>query len=129
MKYFTNASVLGPVRCIPIPWKIAVTEAPRDHKLIGVASKVGRTKQRAPVWSLKVRGADVPGRWTVVDGRFVEIGDSTRYTRQQSAAFEGRAIRMRAQPSIRGFLLLAAFIACTVAMCKIVLWASRAFRP
>ena len=102
MKYFTNASVLGPVRCIPIPWKIAVTEAPRDHKLIGVASKVGRTKQRAPVWSLKVRGADVPGRWTVVDGKFVEIGDSTGYPQQQSDAFEGRTNRMKRNPRSAG---------------------------
>ena len=81
------------------------------------------------MWSLKVRGTDVPGRWAVVDGRFVEIGDSTGYPRQQSAVFAGRAIRMRAPPSIRGFLLLAMFIACTVAMCKIARWASRVFRP
>jgi hypothetical protein len=68
MWYFTNASIQGPVRCIAIPWKIAVTKSPGDRKLIGVASKVGRTKKRVPIWSLSVDGADVPGRWVVAEG-------------------------------------------------------------
>jgi hypothetical protein len=74
MSYFTDASIRGPVRCIPIPWKIAVHSSSQGRALIGIASKVGTTKLRNPVWSLKVRGADVPGKFIVVRGRFLRFG-------------------------------------------------------
>jgi hypothetical protein len=31
----------------------------------------GRTASGLAVWSLNVDGADVPGRWVIIDGRFV----------------------------------------------------------
>jgi hypothetical protein len=127
MCYFTNASVQGPVRCIAIPWKIAVTKSPGDRKLIGVASKVGRTKKMVPIWSLSVDGADVPGRWVVAEGQFVELGDRGGYPQQEPVEFTGRPMRMRPQPSFQGLLLLAVYIASIVAIDKIALWASRAF--
>jgi hypothetical protein len=127
VSYFTNASAKGPVRCIAIPWKIAVTASPREHKLIGVASKIGRTKKRVPVWSLKVRGADVPGRWIVTDGQFVELGDRGAYARQDPVETADRAIRMRPPLSIRGLVLLAVCLAPILAIYKIACWASRAF--
>jgi hypothetical protein len=77
MSYFTDASIRGPVRCIPIPWKIAVHSSSQGRALIGIASKVGTTKLRNPVWSLKVRDADVPGKFIIVDGRFVQFGSAS----------------------------------------------------
>jgi hypothetical protein len=77
MSYFTDASIQGPVRCIPIPWKIAILESRYKRTMIGVAAKVGATKRRTPVWSLKVRDADVPGKFIVVDGRFVRLGSTS----------------------------------------------------
>jgi hypothetical protein len=127
MCYFTKASVKGPVGCIAIPSKIAVTESPREHKVIGVASKIGRTKKRVPVWSLEVRGADVPGRWIVTDGRFVELSDRGGYPRQEPTGIADPAIRMRPPLSIRDLVLLAACVAFIVAIYKIAGWASRAF--
>ena len=54
--------------------------------------------------------------------------DRGEYPRQEAAEFTGRAWRMKPQLSIRGFLLLALYIASIVAISKIALWASRAFR-
>ena len=73
MGYFTDACIQGPVRVIPIPWKIAVHRYRYERTLIGVASRVGTTKLRNPVWSLNVRGADVPGKFIVVRGKFLRF--------------------------------------------------------
>ena len=75
MSYFTDACIQGPVRFIPIPWKIAVHRSRDDHAPIGVASRIGATKLRNPVWALNVRGADVPGKFIVVRGRFLRFGN------------------------------------------------------
>jgi hypothetical protein len=40
---------------------------------IGMASPVGRTEGGLAVWCLTVRGADVPGRWVIIDRRSVPI--------------------------------------------------------
>jgi hypothetical protein len=40
---------------------------------IGIASAIGRTEGGLAVWSLNIDGADVPGRWIIVDGRFVPV--------------------------------------------------------
>jgi hypothetical protein len=73
MSYFTNAIIQGPVRCVPTRWKIAVHESRYKRDMIGVALKVGTTRMRTPVWSLKVRGAHVPGKFIVVEGRFLRF--------------------------------------------------------
>jgi hypothetical protein len=78
MSYFTDACVLGPVRLVPIPWKIAVHRSRYEHTLIGVATRVGTTKLSNPVWSLNVRGAEVPGKFIVVRGRFLRFGNLSR---------------------------------------------------
>jgi hypothetical protein len=78
MSYFTDACVLGPVRLVPIPWKIAVHGSRYERALIGVASRVGTTKLRNPVWSLNVRGTEVPGKFIVVRGRFLRFGNLSR---------------------------------------------------
>jgi hypothetical protein len=40
---------------------------------IGMASAIGRTEGGLAVWSLNIDGVDVPGRWIIVDGRFVPV--------------------------------------------------------
>jgi hypothetical protein len=75
MGYFTNACIQGPVRCMPISWKIAVHRSRCERTMIGVAARVGTTKLRNPVWSLNVRGAEVPGKFIVVRGRFLRFGN------------------------------------------------------
>ena len=77
MGYFTDACIVGPVRSIPIPWKIAVHRSRYEPTLIGVASRVGTTKLRNPVWSLNVRDADVPGKYILVRGRFLRFGHAS----------------------------------------------------
>jgi hypothetical protein len=39
--------------------------------LIGSASEVGLTQDGYALWSLRVRGADIPGRCVIVDGMFM----------------------------------------------------------
>jgi hypothetical protein len=70
-EYFTNASTSGPVRYGQLPGSIGVLEAPDKPMPIGMASQIGRTEGGLAVWSLNVDGADVPGRWVIIDGRFV----------------------------------------------------------
>ena len=55
---------------------------------IGIASAIGRTDRGLAVWAA-VHGADVPGRWVIVDRRFVAV--------------EGRQLEIArvAYPSIR----------------------------
>jgi len=44
---------------------------------IGMASPTGRTEAVLEVWRLHVHGADVPGRWVIIDRRFVAVdGDA-----------------------------------------------------
>jgi hypothetical protein len=40
---------------------------------IGIASEIGRTEGGLAVWGLHVHGADVPGRWVIIDRRFVAV--------------------------------------------------------
>jgi len=43
----------------------------------GIASEIGRTEGGLAVWSLWVHGADVRGRWVIVDRRFVAVEGAT----------------------------------------------------
>jgi len=69
--YFTNIDRTGGVRCDRLPDSIGVIEAPRDQAPIGMASRIGQTVEGLAVWHLRVRGAEVPGRWVVLGGWFV----------------------------------------------------------
>jgi hypothetical protein len=74
--YFTDACTRGPVHCSQLPDRIGVLEAAENTRPIGIASEIGRTHAGLAVWSLRVHGADVPGRWVIVDGRFLAIEDA-----------------------------------------------------
>ena len=80
MTYFTDASISGPLRCIAIPWSISVTESPSASVSIGVASEVGRTRDRTPVWALTIHGYAVHGLFVVDQGRFLPIGPASEPT-------------------------------------------------
>ena len=73
MEYFTIASGPGPVRYGQLPGSIGVLDAPDKPMPIGMASAIGRTEGCLAVWGLNVHGADVPGRWVIIDGRFVPV--------------------------------------------------------
>jgi hypothetical protein len=68
--YFTNASRYGAVRYQQLPSSISIFEA-ASNLPVGIASQVSRNGEGLAVWLLRVRGADVPGRFTIVDGAFV----------------------------------------------------------
>ena len=70
MTYFTDASTKGRVFFAQLPWVIGIIEEPNTRLLVGTAMKRGRTADGLALWSLKVRGADIPGRWVIVDGMF-----------------------------------------------------------
>ena len=73
MKYFTTASKKGRVRYGQISWTIGVGESDGYPMPVGQANQAGNTADGLALWALRVKGADVPGRFIIVDGRFVEI--------------------------------------------------------
>jgi hypothetical protein len=71
MLYFTDASITGWVRFHQLRSDIGVTDHPGAQVLIGSASEVGLTQDGYALWSLRVRGADMPGRCVIIDGMFM----------------------------------------------------------
>ena len=68
-----HISVARPIRYGQIPGSIGVLDAP-DHPMpIGMANCKGWNPDGLAVWRLTVHGADVPGRWVIIDGRFVPV--------------------------------------------------------
>jgi len=62
-----------PVRYSRLPFSIGVLEAPDNFMPIGMAFSTGRTEDGLKVWKLHVHGADVPGRWVIIDRQFVAV--------------------------------------------------------
>ena len=62
-----------PIRCGQLPGSIGALEALDRPMPIKIASEIGRTEGGLAVWSLNVDGADVPGRWVIIDRRFVPV--------------------------------------------------------
>jgi hypothetical protein len=83
MTYFTDASTKGSVLFGQLPWVIGVIEAPDKPLLVGTAMRRGSTEDGQAMWSLKVRGAEVPGRFIIIDGRFVEVEPGGKETGQK----------------------------------------------
>ena len=70
--YFTNASRPGAsVRYRELPGSIGVLESLENGMPIGMASEAGRNDAGLAMWTLRVHGVNVPGRWVIVDRRFV----------------------------------------------------------
>jgi hypothetical protein len=73
MTYFTNACTAGWVRYQQVPGVIGVLEEPGSHPFIGIAFEVRTTVEGIAIWALEVRGIEIPDRFAIVDGAFVEI--------------------------------------------------------
>jgi hypothetical protein len=70
LRILAHISAAGPVRYRQVPDAIGVLEALDQPMPIGMASEIGRTEGGLAVWRLTVRGADVPGRWVIIDREF-----------------------------------------------------------
>jgi hypothetical protein len=69
--YFARIQVAGGVSSDRLPKRIGVTASLYDRAPIGVASRIGRTEEGLSLWRLRVRGADLPGRWVILGKWFV----------------------------------------------------------
>jgi hypothetical protein len=72
MGYYTTASKKGLIRYNQIAWTISVGESDGYPMPIGQAHQ-GETGDGLGLCALRVNGADLPGRFIIVDGRFVEV--------------------------------------------------------
>jgi hypothetical protein len=70
--YFSNLSQkTGPVKYRGLPTgSISVLEAPDNHMPIGEASCRGWDENGLAVWTLRVRGQPIEGRWVIIDRQF-----------------------------------------------------------
>jgi hypothetical protein len=73
MKYFTTASTKSRVRYNQISWTIGVRDSGDYPMPIGQANQVGKTADGLALWALRVKAADVPGRFIIVDGALIEV--------------------------------------------------------
>jgi hypothetical protein len=74
----TSIANIGP-ESVPIPWRdghgaIGVLEARDDHWPIAMAPGTGWDDPGRLLYRLTVRGAELPGRWVVVDREFRPAG-------------------------------------------------------
>jgi hypothetical protein len=77
MALFTTATKKGRVQYNQIHWTIGVGDSDSYPMPIGQANQVGKTTDGLVLWVLRVNGADVPGRFIIVDGAFVEVEPDT----------------------------------------------------
>ncbi len=76
MSYFVEVPAKGRVLLGQLPRVISVFDSSDRHCVVGVATEVDRTHDGLAVWRLTVRGVDVSGRFVVVDGEFIQIGNA-----------------------------------------------------
>jgi hypothetical protein len=76
MPYFAERPAMGRVLLRRLPRVISVLDSSERRCAVGVAAEVDRTHDGLAVWRLTVRGVDVPGRFVVIDGEFIQIGDT-----------------------------------------------------
>jgi hypothetical protein len=70
-RYFAHIRDSGPIPSGLCPFDIVVL-AP-DDGVIGMAFGAGRTDDGLALWQLVVHGADVPGRWVIVNREFRQV--------------------------------------------------------
>ena len=77
-EYFTNFDGSGPIRHGELPSMIGVVASPASLEPIGTAALIGPTEKGLAEWSLRVRGANIPGHWVIIGNWFVpdEAGDN-----------------------------------------------------
>jgi hypothetical protein len=75
-RYFAHISATCPVRGGQGLGLIRVLEAPDQAPPIGMVFEVGWTEGGLAVWRLTMRGADLTGRWEIVDRNFQPVEES-----------------------------------------------------
>jgi hypothetical protein len=73
MQYFADASTRDRVRYRKMPRVVGVFGSPDRLLMIGIGRKIGRAGDDIAVWSLRIGAAEVPGYWTIIDGKFVPV--------------------------------------------------------
>jgi hypothetical protein len=69
--YYTNVGPRsGPILSAHRLHALGVLRARDDHAPIGLALPVGRDDDVVELWRLIIHGAEVPGRWVVIDREF-----------------------------------------------------------
>jgi hypothetical protein len=76
MSYFVETPARGRVLLGQLPRVISVFDSSDPREVVGLAVEFDRTQHGWAVWRLVVSGADLPGRWVIVDGEFVQLGDA-----------------------------------------------------
>jgi hypothetical protein len=74
MEYFTKAQTDSTVPRYALPFMIDVFDSPAADKPVGKAVEVRRTADGQAVWRLIIENANVPGHFSILDGKFVESG-------------------------------------------------------
>lgn len=73
MDFYANAATKGVVSRHELPSLIGIFDSADKSTQIGIASMICWTENGSAVWSLEVRGVAVPGRFVIVNGRFVSL--------------------------------------------------------
>lgn len=73
VRYFANIVERGTIRYGQFGCAIGVLDSADNRILVGSAFDHARTSSGIAVWRLHVRGVEVPGRFVIVDGEFVEL--------------------------------------------------------
>ena len=72
LDYFANVGpVRGPARYRDTPPAVGVLEALDNLMPIGTATEAGWTEDGVALWCLTVQGVALPGRWSIMDRRFI----------------------------------------------------------
>ncbi len=80
-RYFAHISAAGPVRYGRIPGSIGVLEARNQPMPIRMESEAGEDFDGLVVWRLRIKGLEVPGRWVIIDRRFVAVENASAGSR------------------------------------------------
>jgi hypothetical protein len=74
VRFYANCGpAVGPIKAGAWPGSIGVLESPENRMPIGEASGFTRDEQGREVYRLVVHKTAVPGRFVVVDRRFVKV--------------------------------------------------------
>ena len=71
--FFADTPIPGRVRSGEYPFAVEVFEEAGGGVPCGIGLEVGQTADGLATWKLKVRGADVSGRFIIDNGRFVPV--------------------------------------------------------
>lgn len=73
MAYFASISQTGPVKYRQLPGSIGVLESADNPMPIGEATCKTWDERGLAVWTLRIGGQEIAGRWVIIDRRFVPV--------------------------------------------------------